>query len=109
MEHAELPWKAGDRDTISGKYNDSNMSQSFKDGFWAVFARYKGTGAWVACAEGIVSEADARFIVKACNSHYNLLEACKLALAFETQPCTGIKLIATDLPNILRAAIAKAE
>lgn len=46
------------------------------------------------------SKIDAKFIVTACNAHYELLEACKFAL---TQDQTRV------VKEVLREAIAKAE
>ncbi len=53
------------------------------DGFEYTVTDSRGHGIVTLCQKGNQgkAKANAKFIVRACNSHYKLLEACKQALA----------------------------
>lgn len=74
VKHTELPWERQDK-TIY-KINDEKFAKSN-----IFFASVQG--GWKKEEERTSQEemeANAVFIVKACNNHYQLLEACKVAL-----------------------------
>ena len=79
MKHSELPWKI----STCSNYVDGHVQIFAKERYEV--ARLKngnlinngstGTGTINDCSA--VTEANAQFIVKACNNHYKLLEALK--------------------------------
>jgi hypothetical protein len=90
VEHTPLPWVVSDDEieTEGGQY---------------------------VCHFGYGSEADAEFIVRACNAHYELLAAAKLALStaesWIDDLLDGTSMVDGALAELepVRAALAKAE
>lgn len=69
-KHTKLPWKAGPVFQKEGRAI-----------FWTDDSK---PGKWqrrVDAKDGVFNEADAELIVRACNSHYELLEALRDACA----------------------------
>lgn len=64
MKHTELPWATG---SIGELQEDDELE----------FCRLYGPGENVTICDAW-SEANAEFIVKACNAHYGLIEALKM-------------------------------
>jgi len=107
QQHSPLPWKYDERVGCLAIYPESTAPElsyclagaskwaiHFKQGH--VFA-----GSWALESEDI---ANAHLIVRAVNSYYDLLEACKLALdGAPWQP------LGEDIRTMLRAAITKAQ
>lgn len=62
-KHTPLPWHIKDQNVGGDKYH---------------YIQQKGK--FIGFVMGITDKADAEFIVRACNSHYELLEAAKAAL-----------------------------
>lgn len=88
-EHTALPWKARNEEVYAT--TDDGMLE-------------------MRIATGIAGEANARFIVTACNCHADLLEACKEAYRFflvlnEIVQPEGMP----EMVRILEQAIRKAE
>ena len=95
MKHTPGPWVA---QAIKGHNNTLVYKRIVANGEPIAFAGvYKGHNA----------EANAEFIVRACNSHYDLLESCKLASDFITHLPEYIE--ATHSVTVINLAIAKAE
>ena len=88
-EHTDLPWKLEECDLHEEKHIDIRM----------VDADFL-----VACISDI-TKANAEYIVRACNSHDDLLAACK---AMITDFDLGEHSIENSL-KMMRAAIAKAQ
>ena len=133
-EHTELPWVAIEGDTLSldrqwgvSRYLSKEDCEEI-DGDDATWPSRTEVIAEIMPGPPGLAEADAKFIAKACNSHDELLAACKAVLANET--CAGAfraamnmdEKFADDCPdyrldcerdrdlfNQLTAAIAKAE
>lgn len=101
-KYSTLPWR------VQGHiYICSGEGETF------TLARTTGNG-----LSGHDAEANAEFIVRAANSHADLLAACKLALdqaegRFLCRPDEAdgdcARRVIRELPAVLRAAIAKAE
>lgn len=84
--HTPTPFKQG--------YNDNQV-------IWADYKRV----ATLECSNKDW-KANAKFIVKACNSHYELLEACKEALIMykDIQPKGGWQHVEDALENAIQKA-----
>jgi hypothetical protein len=101
-KHTPGPWQArqnGKIITIDGDVNGS---------YYYGIAQINARGD---CDKGIPSKLDranAEFIVRACNSHDDLLEACKTAL-HEMRNTVAPRDSFTDAVDQLDAAITKAE
>lgn len=97
--HTALPWKIG----RLHKENDRDRMIIAFDGFMAEIVS-------VGSASGMPEEveANAAFIVRACNSHYDLLKVCHDAKD-EVLPLCGAIPHLNRLWDNLFAAIAKAE
>lgn len=113
-EHSELPWVAIEGDTLNPErpwgvscYLSREACEEI-DGEDATWPSRTEVIAEVCDGEPGIAEADARFIVRACNSHDELLAACK---AFVDDFIGYINSDDYDLPDptALKAAIAKAE
>ncbi len=65
------------------------------------------SGGYVLAAN--LSEVNARFIVRACNAHEDLLAACEAALAYVQDQYNGLDKEQWDTEVCLRAVIAKAK
>ena len=84
------------------------------DGEFSVFSQQAGeTVARIVPWSRIADEADAQFIVRACNSHEDLLAACMAALLQSDESLAeygGFRLPAAQrIYDMVSAAIAKAE
>jgi len=55
------------------------------------------------------SQADAEFIVKACNSHEELVRACQAAIAYLADPPSEFKENRDAAIEIIKDALAKAK
>ena len=95
--HTPTPWKF----KIGVTYAAEIIAVSKRGKEW-VIARI--TGAKVGSSE---AEANAEFVVRACNSHYDLLEACQewIAERDNPSPCWVMK---QQAEKKMRAAITKA-
>lgn len=84
-KHTPTPWDVDDGDNVS--IFELDTFDFIAEASWSDKRRSQ-------------AEANAAFIVRAVNSHYQLLEACKRALSMPDGTLT---------PDILANAIAKAE
>ena len=96
-EHMELPYRAGNGLRIE---------------YGPIIA---GDGFFVATVNDGQSDAKAKrdFIIRACNSHADLLEACELVTEHFNRTdarydCTGRRVVFTGVAEVVLAAIAKA-
>lgn len=117
-KHTQLPYAVGDRNGHCG-------ISILADGDLQIATVYldKISSEWtwaesIDRPENAKSKATAEFIVRACNSHYALLEACRaaemfirngVALGYIQMPDKDVPDPAHKTPGMLRDAIAKAE
>lgn len=90
-KHSPLPWRVGDAGaTVFGpKTHDGSFPK-------VVASRLRGD--------------DSRFIVRACNLHYELLDACEAMLKFLSSNCAMDNLEnQSAMAKIARDAISKAK
>ena len=102
MDHTELPWKV---EKFKGVLEIAKGIESICE----VAPYYPDLGTKQAKQKGA---ANAAFIVRACNNHYKLLEACKEAVTF----ISGLQIditredtYANECQTLLEQAIAEAE
>lgn len=107
QKHSPLPWKYDERVGCLAIYlegTDPELSHCIEDAdAWAIHFKqgHVFAGSWALEPEDI---ANAQFIVRAVNSYYDLLEACKLALnEAPWQP------LGEDIRTVLRDTITKAQ
>lgn len=93
-KHSPLPFKIGPLDTREIRdESDADIAMTLDT--------YVGPD---------VSDANAHFIVRACNNHYRLLEACKALIhAFITERCAPMNNEQCNAEIYAMNAIAKAE
>ncbi len=77
MEHTKLPWHLQDRLTL--RNNPCGIDVMGDDKRVCIMPDGATTGGGRAFPE---QWNNAQFIVQACNSHYELIEACKRALSY---------------------------
>ena len=92
--HTPGPWFAHQRDWVLGHFSITNK-ESTGNPKWDIARTWE--------------PANAEFIVKACNAHDDLLEACKEALAERYLCLSPLAYDASHVVAILAKAIAKAE
>lgn len=106
MNHTPLPWKVSEFDLPPGDYQISVI------GAGRVICDMPSTKE--------VDDANAQFIVKACNNHYDLLNACKAQAEAENHKricdecytdyvCPVGQTLAETALELRKSAIAKAE
>jgi len=100
-KHTPVPWEIQERER-SGR-NDRQIGDCL-DGFPVCLLTYNGIRLRTNEAEDTDNSI---FIVTACNSYDDLLEACKLALNDYHHTLDGQPTVTTE--SKLKAAIAKAE
>ena len=102
-KHSVLPWK-----TNEGDFRTNGMGE-----FIEINDRDGEEIAHIMEDEpnGIrkIDRANANFIIRACNNHYQLLEACKKALKIINNPFNEKKMWIHDVETILKQAIVKEE
>ena len=115
QKHTTGPWYAWERNEAYGWITDTPESDNDSVPYGTnIIAKVQHIGHWP------TSDANARFIVAACNAHDDLLAALEALLATEDDPSNFCywcgELIGEtacnfdDCPGVLaRAAIAKAE
>lgn len=104
-EHSELPWVAIEGDTLNperpwgvSRYLSREACEEI-DGEDATWPSRTEVIAEVCDGEPGIAEADAKFIVRACNAYEDLLAACKVAadiLRAEAENNTGLVRVAID-------------
>lgn len=111
-KHTPLPWKLSTLDKLHGEYSIyTGKNVNFADAVIANVAGGLGTYDEGCCE----SEANAEFIVKACNSHYGLVEVLKMAQAFIGGAISSRKhaedreCLTKDLLDPIRAVLSEAE
>ncbi len=126
MEHTKLPWEANkftkldgsEIKTVADVVECLKSSAELAGGLELYGVAPKGRDDIIICytGNGETSKANAAFIVKACNSHYDLLEACKrgcntLAIAIKSawEDSTDEDVAEHHVIKQMNAAIAKAE
>jgi hypothetical protein len=108
MTHTPVPW------TVNIRKDDYISSITDADGYSIIRLsdQYRG---YPECGEDLVMDMeseDAAFIVRACNSHDELVEACKLGLRYASEASSaalGESNAILDDIGIIRAVLAKAE
>ena len=94
MSHTPVPWKAS-------SYPVNRMTQ------WVI---HSDDGSIASLVRSNNADANAEFIVRACNAHEDLLKASKAIAQFAaSNPWTGLKDAPKELLANLTAAIRKAE
>jgi len=82
----------------------------FRSEAWAITGpEHDHDDNWDIIADNILDEETARFIVRACNSHYELLEALKAIANFECRDGSYTKQDIAKMLVIAKRAIRKAE
>ena len=82
-DHTPTPWKVTPKHPESpiGYLFEIVMDEPMEDLPWHI-ASIAGGSSYHSLAAGIEEKANAEFIVRACNAHDKLLEACREALQF---------------------------
>lgn len=109
-KHSPLPWHV--MVGTFGKIKDQRSATIYATGEELTYVA-RCDGSQLSFTGKIDSIADAEFIVRACNSHYDLLEACRemqRTLTSNTRQLSGVTRFELSpwLP-MLATAIAKAE
>ena len=96
MKHTPTPWITNDELVIAGKEDGVLICECNTDPHWEP------------SADGF---ANAEFIVKACNLHEELVEACKLAIAYLNTGAIsndkGLRIKAKQAYKTIEQALAK--
>lgn len=100
-KHTPLPWHQSHRQIDSGGYSTqiyTEDGETIATMHW--YPKDMGNGVTATCRAD-----NAEFIVRACNAHYELLEALKLAHA----ALSGSNMNMNVVEKKVKSAIAKAE
>jgi hypothetical protein len=105
MKHTELPWTCSK--PLKG-FNTESISVDKDEGANSKRMIFEISSNFLCCSElNEEDRANAKFIVKACNSHYELLEALQLTLKLLSgDPCKDVNEKPID---IIKRAVQNAE
>lgn len=106
--HSPLPWKLTRYTNYEGfSIEEANWHNNFHG---CIAERWEENPK---LERAMTIEANAKFIVRACNSHYELLEACKFMLSemIKVEPCSDLPEYEgyKKIRDILEQALQKAE